>query len=54
MASSSPADSDPNIHISLTDDPLDLNATTALVRSPKAGAIVLFVGIFTPSPQSRS
>jgi len=48
-----PHDLDPNIHISLTDDPLDLTATAALVRSPEAGAIVLFVGTYLPFPSTR-
>ncbi|KAI5844729.1 molybdopterin synthase large subunit [Tricharina praecox] len=44
MTTPTPSDSDPDIHITLTEDVLDLTATAALVRSPKAGAIVLFVG----------
>jgi hypothetical protein len=47
-----PHDLDPNIHISLTDDPLDLTSTAALVRSPEAVAVVLFVGTYLPSPST--
>lgn len=36
--------SEPGIHVSLTHDPLDPTATMARVRSPAAGAIVLFAG----------
>jgi molybdopterin synthase catalytic subunit len=33
-----------NCHVALTHAPLNLQATTDLVRSPKAGAIVIFAG----------
>ncbi|KAI5812136.1 molybdopterin synthase large subunit CnxH [Pyronema omphalodes] len=38
------SDAAENIHICLTYDVLSLNTTTDLVRSPSAGAIVLFLG----------
>jgi hypothetical protein len=34
-----PHDLDPNVHISLTDDLLDLTSAAALVSSPEAGAV---------------
>lgn len=36
---------DDGIFISLTDSPLDVSLIFARVKSPKAGAIVLFTGI---------
>lgn len=54
MATPPPATlSDPltNTHVTLTHSPLDLNQTINHVRSPKAGAIVLFAGKpLSPSP----
>jgi molybdopterin synthase catalytic subunit len=38
--------SEEGIHISLTDGELDILSTMDLVRSPKAGAMVLFAGTF--------
>ena len=35
---------DANIYVSLTYDPLDATAMLARVKSPKAGAVVLFAG----------
>ncbi|KAK5124331.1 hypothetical protein LTR08_005952 [Meristemomyces frigidus] len=35
---------EPAIHVSLTYSPLDATATLARVKSPKAGAVVLFAG----------
>ncbi|KAA8910466.1 Molybdopterin biosynthesis MoaE [Sphaerosporella brunnea] len=37
-------DAEKNIHVSLTHEPLQLTSTVDRVRSPKAGAIVLFAG----------
>jgi molybdopterin synthase catalytic subunit len=37
--------SEPNIYVSLTYDPLDASAAMARVKSPKAGAVVLFAGM---------
>ncbi|KAK5679290.1 hypothetical protein LTS10_008105 [Elasticomyces elasticus] len=39
-----------NIHVALTYSPLDASAAMARVKSPKAGAVVLFAE--TPSPQN--
>ncbi|KGQ07193.1 Molybdopterin synthase catalytic subunit [Beauveria bassiana D1-5] len=39
----------PGCHVALTHSPLDIPSTMALVRSPSAGAIVLFAGT-SPSP----
>lgn len=36
--------SDENIHVELTEDPLDVLSIMDRVRSPKAGAIVFFAG----------
>ena len=36
--------SEPDIYVSLTYDPLDASAAMARVKSPKAGAVVLFAG----------
>ena len=36
--------SEDSIHVSLTYDPLDSTAAMARVKSPKAGAVVLFAG----------
>ena len=33
-----------NIHVELTHDPLDIQTAVNRIRSPKAGAIVLFAG----------
>ena len=38
------SDNDANTHVTLTPEPLDLRATAKLVRSSRAGAIVLFAG----------
>lgn len=38
------AEEDPQIFVSLTHDPLSITALVDRVRSPKAGAIVLFAG----------
>jgi len=40
---------EPNIHVALTHDPLDIPSTLNRIKSPKAGAIVLFAGTFPPS-----
>ena len=37
--------SEPKIYVSLTYDPLDTTAQMARVKSPKAGAVVLFAGM---------
>jgi hypothetical protein len=37
-------DASANIHVALTYEPLDAAAHMARVRSPKAGAVVLFAG----------
>jgi molybdopterin synthase catalytic subunit len=37
--------SEPNIYVSLTYDPLNASAAMARVKSPKAGAVVLFAGM---------
>ena len=34
-----------NVYVSLTYDPLDATAAMARVKSPKAGAVVLFAGL---------
>ncbi|MCJ1328354.1 Molybdopterin synthase catalytic subunit [Thelotrema lepadinum] len=44
----------PGIHLSLTPDPLSIDAITSHVRSPKAGAIVIFAGKPPPLPSSYS
>lgn len=45
--------SSPDVYVSLTYDPLDAAAAMARVKSPKAGAVVLFAG--PPAPfRSRS
>ena len=36
--------SEPYIYVSLTYDPLDTSAAMARVKSPKAGAVVVFAG----------
>ena len=36
--------SEPNIHVALTYEPLDSTKAMARVKSPKAGAVVLFAG----------
>lgn len=46
--SKSLSSTNPTIHVSLTHAPLDVSATMALVKSPKAGAVVLFVGTHIP------
>jgi hypothetical protein len=43
--------SEEGIHISLTDRELDILSTMDLVRSPKAGAMVLFAGTSMNRPQ---
>jgi molybdopterin synthase catalytic subunit len=40
--------SDEDVHVALTYDNLDAVSTMNRVRSPKAGAIVLFAGSFDP------
>jgi molybdopterin synthase catalytic subunit len=40
--------SEDNIHVSLTYDPLDSSTALARVKSPKAGAVVLFAGTRVP------
>lgn len=37
--------SEPSIRVSLTHDPLDASAAMSRVKSPKAGAVVLFAGM---------
>lgn len=37
--------SEANIYVSLTYEPLDSNAALSRVKSPKAGAVVLFAGM---------
>ena len=37
--------SEPNVYVSLTYDPLNASAAMARVKSPKAGAVVLFAGM---------
>lgn len=37
-----------NIHVEITYDHLDVNSVISKVKSPKAGAIVLFAGKPTP------
>jgi molybdopterin synthase catalytic subunit len=44
--------SEPNIYVSLTYDPLDASAAMARVKSPKAGAVVLFAGEQTSQSSS--
>jgi len=39
--------SEPNIYVSLTYDALDASTAMARVKSPKAGAVVLFAGTRT-------
>lgn len=39
--------SEPNVYVSITHNPLDSNVALSGVKSPKAGAVVLFAG--TPS-----
>lgn len=34
----------PNVYVSLTYDPLDTGTAVSRVKSPKAGAVVLFAG----------
>ncbi|KAJ4386487.1 hypothetical protein N0V93_009384 [Gnomoniopsis smithogilvyi] len=54
MASPSPASrSEPGIHVSLTHETLNPIATMAHVRSPSAGAIVLFAGTTRDTFSSR-
>lgn len=36
-----------NVHVELTYEPLNITATLDRVRSPKAGALVLFAGLNT-------
>ena len=43
---------EPNIYVSLTYDLLDATAQMARVKSPKAGAVVLFAGT-SSSPGSK-
>ena len=49
---------DEGISVSLTDEPLDISTIITSVKSPKAGAIVLFAGTFPlpppPTPQLTS
>ncbi|KAM3442433.1 hypothetical protein MY4824_001027 [Beauveria thailandica] len=44
----------PGCHVALTHSPLDIPSTLALVRSPSAGAIVLFAGNLPPLPPPSS
>jgi len=37
--------SEPNVYVSLTNEPIDASVTLARVKSPKAGAVVLFAGM---------
>lgn len=37
--------SESNIYVSLTNEPIDASVTLARVKSPKAGAVVLFAGM---------
>ncbi|KAK3112933.1 Molybdopterin synthase catalytic subunit [Teratosphaeriaceae sp. CCFEE 6253] len=46
--------SEPNIYVSLTYDALDANQAMARVKSPKAGAVVLFAGCTRDSFASKS
>lgn len=39
---------DENVYVSLTYEPLDTNQALSRVKSPKAGAVVLFAGIYLP------
>jgi hypothetical protein len=41
---------DGRIYVSLTYDPLDATQAMARVKSPKAGAVVLFAGTFSIIP----
>ena len=42
--------SEDSIHVSLTYAPLDSSAALARVKSPKAGAVVLFAGTYHNNP----
>lgn len=44
---------EPNIHVALTHEPLDIPSTLNRIKSPKAGAIVLFAGT-SPLPSLPS
>lgn len=39
---------EPNVYVSLTYDALDASQAMARVKSPKAGAVVLFAGTYNP------
>lgn len=43
--------SEENIHVELTHEPLSITGTLDRVRSPKAGALVLFAGLNPYLPQ---
>lgn len=43
-----------NIYVSLTYDPLDAALQIARVKSPKAGAVVLFAGEYSPSLDQKN
>jgi len=45
---------DENIHVELTHDHLDVNSVMNRVKSPKAGAIVLFAGTLPKKGRRRA
>lgn len=44
--------SEENIHVELTHEPLSITGTLDRVRSPKAGALVLFAGLNPYPPRN--
>ena len=42
--------SEPSIHVELTHSHLDVLHTMSLVKSPEAGAVVMFAGISSQKP----
>ena len=51
--SSSSSLTQPGCYVALTSSPLNLQSITDRVRSPQAGAIVIFAGPPPPPPPSR-